>query len=393
MKKSGRIGWRPWGAVVAAALALLPFGTAQGAASGTWSVTGSMHIPRTYETATTLPNGTVLVTGGYYFTFTPTVSPVDLPYAELYNPASGTWFFTRSMSTARHSQTATLLPNGNVLVAGGCCDASGNVLSSAELYDPATFTWRSTGSMGTAREDQTATVLPSSGKVLVAGGSDSNGNALASAELYDPATGTWSAAGAMHAARQDFTATLLPSGKVLAAGGEACFVCRGVNTAEVYDPTSNTWSTTASPMAAVHVFHSATLLPNGKVLIAGGCATGGFCAPATSPQDVESAADLYDPATNTFTATASMLTPRFWHSATLLASGKVLVAGGETVGRVSTAAAELYDPVAGTWSATGSLKVPVQNHAAVSLANGQVLVVGGFYNGTFPVKIAQVYQP
>lgn len=96
---------------------------------------------------------------------------------------------------------------------------------------------------------------------------------------------------------------------------------------------------------------------------------------------------------NTFTATASMLTPRFWQTATPLKSGKVLVAGGETVGRVSTASAELYDPATGAWSATGSMPLPVQNHAAVSLSNGQVLVAGGFYNGTFPVKIAQLYQP
>src|SRR6266478_8008026 len=122
---------------------------------------------------------------------------------------------TGSLNTGRYWHTATLLPNGKVLVAGGYDGV--NYLTSAELYDPATGTWTATGSLDTARYRHTATLLPN-GNVLVAGGVNSSGS-LASAELYDPASGTWTAPGSLGAARAAHTATLLPNGKVLVAGG------------------------------------------------------------------------------------------------------------------------------------------------------------------------------
>src|SRR5439155_1284465 len=133
------------------------------------------------------------------------LSPADVPF---------TFSDTGSLTTARAYHTATLLPNGKVLVAGG---AGGPVLSSVELYDPATGTWSATGSLTTARHSHPATLLPS-GEELVAGGQNSGG-VLTSPELYDPATGTWTATGSLGAARYAHTATLLPNGKVLAAGG------------------------------------------------------------------------------------------------------------------------------------------------------------------------------
>ena len=142
---------------------------------------------------------------------------------------TGTWSSTDPMGTARREHTATLLPSGKVLVAGGY---NGNYLASAELYDPATNTWSTTNPMGTARYFHTATLLPS-GKVLVAGGYNGNGNYLASAELYDPATNTWSTTNPMGTARDIHTATLLPSGKVLVAGG---FNRNHLSGTELYDP-------------------------------------------------------------------------------------------------------------------------------------------------------------
>ena len=136
-----------------------------------------------------------------------------LSYPVLIDPS---WVPTGSLGTARSRHTATLLPNGKVLVAGG--NNGGAALSSAELYDPATGTWTATGSLGTARDRHTATLLPS-GKVLVAGGFNELDGFLSSAELYDPASGTWTATGNLGTARAYHTATLLPNGKVLVAGG------------------------------------------------------------------------------------------------------------------------------------------------------------------------------
>ena len=191
--------------------------------TGTWTATGNLNIARFGHTATLLANGEVLVAGGYDSRY--------LTSAELYDPATGTWTLTGRLNTARLAHTAALLPGGEVLVAGGG-DGSG-ILASAELYDPATGNWTLTGSLNDARGQHTATLLPDD-RVLVTGGYRQNGNDLASAELYDPATGTWTLTGSLNTARDAHTATLLPNGEVLVAGGS------GNNTilasAELYDP-------------------------------------------------------------------------------------------------------------------------------------------------------------
>src|SRR4029434_3988894 len=175
--------------------------------SGTWEETGSLANARYGHTATLLPNGKVLVAGGY------NLDSGYLVSAELYDPVSGTWSATGSLMIERVGHTATLLPNGKVLVAGGAFDRH----LASELYDPASGTWSATGSLMIERDSHTATLLPN-GRVLVAGGYGFS-DVVAPAELYDPASGTWAATGKLANARFGHTATLLPNGKVLVAGG------------------------------------------------------------------------------------------------------------------------------------------------------------------------------
>jgi Galactose oxidase, central domain/Kelch motif len=282
-----------------------------------WEYTGSLKTARFHHTATLLPDGRVLVAGGEDRTDA-------LASAELYDLAAGTWSDTASLSTARDSHTATLLPNGMVLVAGGKeTDIS---LASAELYDPATGTWSTTGSLDTGRIWHTATLLLN-GKVLVAGGSDAHFVQLVSAELYDPATGTWSPTGSLNIARYDHTATLLPNGMVLVAGGNP----GDLDSAELYDPATGTWSLTGS-LNDGRGDHVAILLPTGMVLVADG-----------TSWDL-STAELYDPAVGTWSLTGSLNTPRKDHTATLLPNGTVLVTGGAVRAKLPLASAELYDP-------------------------------------------------
>ena len=322
-----------------------------------WASTGSMISPRSDHTATPLPDGKVLVAGGY------NAGGSILATAEVYDPASGTWSTTGSMASPRARHRATPLPDGKVLVSLGY----GAGLTTAEVYDPASGTWSTTDSIA-SRVLHTATRLLD-GKVLVSGGLGHS-----TAEVYDPASGTWSTTGPMVSSRFFHTATLLPDGKVLVSGGLGPPDGGPIATAEVYDPASGTWSTTAS-MTSTRFVHTATLLPNGQVLISGGDGYEGTL----------STAELYDPTSGTWSRTGAMASPRQHHTATLLPDGTVLVVG-------SDGTAEEYDPTSGTWSAAGSMVSPRSSYTATLLPNGTVLVSGGSSSsGTF--SSAEVYDP
>jgi hypothetical protein len=304
-------------------------------ATGAWAVTGQMNTPRTDSTATLLPDGQVLIAGGTSVTGT-----FALSSAELYNPATGTWSVTGSMHQGRsgldgQDASATLLPDGQVLVAGGE-DAKFNPRSSAELYNPATDTWSRTGRMTSPREGQPATLLDD-GQVLMADGT---------AELYNPATGKFTPTGTMLSVHGSSVGTLLPDGDVLVTG-------KGQDFAELYDPATGQWSNasiglgTCEGIAECRSFSTATLLPTGNVLVAGG-----LVGLDRKPQTTATAM-LHHPDTNTWTSTGSMTTAREGQTATLLSDGQVLMAGGTLFDHPSAghpgvfmvlSSAELYTP-------------------------------------------------
>jgi hypothetical protein len=223
-------------------------------------------------------------------------------------------------------------------------------MSSAEVYDPKAGTFSPTGSLLHPSRDADATVL-ADGRVLIVGGDSGHdfesGLFLASAELYEPKTGTFSATGSMATARDFPTATLLADGRVLVAGG---LTSSGtLASAELYEPKTGTFTATGS-MGTPRVFATATLLADGRVLIAGGL--------SSQLGNALASAEVYDPKTSTFTATGSMGTPRVFATATLLADGRVLVAGGDAGPGFSSGnylrSAELYDPKTGTFSPPSS---------------------------------------
>lgn len=327
-----------------------------------FAATGPMGTERFEHTATLLPNGKILITGGQGLGRSNTLAS-----AELYEPATGLFASAGYMGSARSLHTATLLPSGKVLLAGGVNSWTG-VFASAELYDPATGLFTATGSMGTARYMHTATLLPN-GQVLLAGGWHASQGYNASAELFDPATGLFTSTGSMGTAKYLHTATLLSNGKVLLAGGvgpDNVYLA----SAELYDSATGLVAPTGS-LGAARASHTATLLSNDKVLITGGEGSVGGATLAS--------AESYDPAMGLFNAAmGSMDLPRLGHTATLLPNGKVLFAAGwsRTIGLLPSS--ELYDPVTDFFTATIGIMVRKRaNHTATLLPNGKVLIAGG----------------
>ncbi|MGD0862063.1 MAG: kelch repeat-containing protein [Candidatus Limnocylindrales bacterium] len=356
------------------------------ASAGTFVPTGSMNVGRSGATATLLADGRVLIAGGWGSDSTPLAS------AELYDPATGTFSLIGSMSTARAALngTATLLSDGRVLFAGGADDTG--TIATAELFDPATGTFSPAGSMTTARDGQTATLLPN-GLVLIAGGEGRDGMALASAELYDPATGKFTLTGSMAVARITQSATLLPNDRVLIAGGVTTTgtPAKGIEpsgpltSAELYDPATGKFSPTGS-MTTARGLPTTTLLADGRVLFAGGADHSG-----TSLLSAE----LYDPTTGQFNPTGSMTSSGYSGykpAAALLSDGRVLIVGGGIPFTFLTTA-QLYDPKTGTFGLTGSMSIGRSAATATLLQNGRVLIAGGVGVGNAALASAELYQP
>jgi len=326
--------------------------------------TGSMAFDRAQHTATRLPDGRVLITGGFVCAVTPDgCDGIPLGSAEIFDPATATFAQTGSLGTARSAHTATLLGSGKVLVAGGYGTSA--IVASSELFDPATGSFAATGGLLTPRWNHAATLLPN-GQVLITGGLDNAGHALSTAELFDPASGTFLPTGSMTTGRAYHTATPLPNGQVFIAGGYTGSAW--LSTAELFDPSSGTFTPTGN-MITGRAGHTATMLASGgKVLIAGGF---------NLPGQTTNTAELFNPATGTFAATGAMTMARAYATATLLPSGDVLIAGGGEASYGVTFAAELFDGLTGTFAATGSMAFMREFHTVTLLQNGTVLVTGG----------------
>jgi hypothetical protein len=352
---------------------------------GTFAQTSRMTSARSGHTATLLSNGQVLIAGGALYRQQQFGASVVLASVEVYDPGAGTFRAAGTMTTARRMHTATLLPNDRVLIVGGYGEG-GSALADAELFDPATGTYRATGSLITARAGHTVIPL-ASGTVLVIGGYGENAYPnVAPAELYDPDTGAFKAAGAyVGRGGCDFCApaVLLHDGTVLFSGQFP---------AQLYDPVSDSFS--PSGAMSTELSAAATLM-NGQVLFAGGEMMGRS---ATT--------ELYNPATHTFARTAEMTSRRVWHTLSSLPDGTVLAAGGETDScsgnscffAGSVASAELYSLSAGAFVPTGNMAFARSSHTATLLGDGRVLIAGGVSYGGIGIfqgslATAELYTP
>lgn len=325
-----------------------------------------MEVPRAGHTATLLRDGKVLLAGG----------DLSGTSAELFDPVSNSTTFTGSMEHSRSGHCAVLLDSGKVLVVGGADSVS--AVASAELYDPATGTFSSVGNMTRPRWVPTATLLPG-GKVLVVGGSDDSNEVQATAELFDPATNTFSATGNMNSPRVHFIAAALDDGRVLVAGGWTNFSpITALSSAEIYDPSTGNFTVTGE-MTIIRAFHSVTNLGDGAVLILGGSSQDGL-------HDSVSSAEVYASKSGAFHSAGQLNGKRSFHTATLLPNGLVLVAGGTLEftdddglpDRLVLSTVERFDPSSGKSVSTGGLEIPRFFHTATLLNDGRVLITGGF---------------
>jgi hypothetical protein len=351
--------------------------------------TGSLQKARGFQTATLLANGKVLVAGGANRGLDK-LCLGGIVSAELYDPATGSFASAGTLTTARFAHTATLLQDEKILLTGGfgngfdCSDLGLPAERTAETYDPIASTFKKTGSMASPRGWHTATLLPD-GRVLITGGnSEAGAVASATAELYDPGTGAFTPTGSMTVARFKHTATLLSNGKVLIAGGDLANQPNPTATAELYDPKTGKFAATGS-MSTSREEHTATLLMDGKVLIAGGETRVG-----STDLQTTAAAEVYDAAAGSFSTVGPMIAARSAHTATLGPNGTVLIAGGGA----DSSTAELYDPTTGSFSITGGMGVGRAGHSATLLPSGSglagsVLVVGG--GSFFPIASAELY--
>jgi len=374
--------------------------------TGTFTAIAGMSTPRSNHTATLLLDGRVLIAGGDNYGSTSFQTRPST--AELYDPANGTFTPTGNMTVGRSWHTATLLSDGRVLIVGGDSDIPEDpsqpaMITSAELYDPAAQSFTATGNMVAGRAGFNATLL-ANGKVLITGGVARYRDfdcIIGGAELYDPSTGAFMSAGPYAGSLSSLVGPLegFTSTSTLLADGTVLFGTEP--SSQVYDSVTGTFSLRGAMVTGMGLPYlagrTATLLPNGKVLAAGGEQedTGRF-----------DSAELYDPSTGAYTATGVMARARDGHTATPLPDATVLMAGGESQScsanfcafSGSEASAELYGPAAGAFGSAGNMTTRREWHTATLLSSGDILLAGGMAYGGIGVfygslATAEIYHP
>lgn len=340
-----------------------------------WEDAGYPNDPHRLDgTATLLGTGEVLVTGGWPGSkLPPDGGPAEnlALAAEVYSPLTHTWHPTSgSMAEGRNEATATLLLDGRVLLTGSVGQSEGmdgtGPRATAEIYDPATDRWTSTPRMHVRRFAHTATLLED-GRVLVAGGwggCTPDCHALSSAELYDPVSNTWTLTGSMTVPQVRHAAIRLPSGEVFVTGFDP---------PQLYDSKSGTWR--PGPLAPrERYFHFMLPLPSGRILVMGGDERGSDGKIRTTP-------DFFDPTTGTWSFGEPLDRPRASPYATLLADGRVVLAGGSRwPGGPPVGYMDIFDERTGSWQHGPDLQVARARHRLTTLADGSVLAVGGYMN-------------
>jgi len=325
-----------------------------------------MNVARSFSAFATLPNGSLLVAGG----FAGAVANSSLSSAELYNPNTNKWTMITPMHVGRAGALAATLNSGKVLVTGGL--GNKGVLTSCELYDPVTNTWTMTGNMSQPRFDHQI-VLLNDGRVFVAGG-DFGGTENNVTETYNPSSGAWTTDAPQSLARADMIAVKLPIGNVLVAGGHTSKVDTLLS--EIYNPVANNWTLTG-PLNTPHGDAGGVLLNNNSVLIAGGYTTYND---ADNTIQYLYTSEIFNVTTNSWKMTGDMNYPRGESGLNIvrLGNGKVLIPGGNYQPETGQSTTELYNPATGTWSMAGTMSVARGSGAmSVLLTNGKALAFGG----------------
>jgi hypothetical protein len=359
--------------LLAVGLVLIAPSVSQAQTPWKWNVVSDKMTDQRWAPAYCLVPGTTqaLIAGGYSYDDGGCIASADLfdEKTQQFIP-----LFSR-LNTPRDFGTASPLPNGDILIAGGFNDVFGS-LNIAEIYNPSTQQFTLVDQhMLSPRELHTATVLKD-GKVLIVGGLDLwKRHTQNTAELYDPATSTFAPTnGHMTDDRFGQAACLLADGRVLIVGGTSVLFGRGgyahvLASAEIYNPRTGTFTQTAGAMTIGRDRPTATLLANGRVLIAAGQGPSGASI---------GYAELFDPVITTFTKAAPQITDRMAHTSATLADGRVLLAGGWSAPLNSTTpSVEEYDPASGTFLACPPLPFATHDAAVIVFPDGEVLVAGG----------------